>query len=454
MESKIWQFLYERIQNPYGVSGLMGNLYVESKFKSVCLEGKYARRLGMTSEEYTKAVDDGTYTNFVHDSAGYGLVQWTYWSRKESLLEYAKAHNFSVGDFDTQLNFMWEEIQKYKTVINTLYTATSVKEASDVVAIRYEKPEKTTEAYLQNRANYGQQFYDKYAEGNMNTYAQVSSMLAEWKNQGMRRPDIVVKLANACLGWSYVFGARGVKCTPSNRRAYFKSKGKPTIKSKCKNFEGDGSCSGCQWYPSGVTLFFDCMGFTYFCLLNGAGIKIMGGGATSQYNDDSNWDEKGLIENMPKDKVCCVFRHDDSKNTMEHTLLYDGNGHYIHCSGTVKKCNSSSYKATHYAIPRGLYGGDQPVITATVTAKSGSTVNVRSRASTSSSIVTRVTVGSTVTVIAKGTEWSNVRVAEGKEGYMMNQFLIFHDEPSGDTVTVKKSDLETIYAMIGAMLGK
>ena len=68
--------------------------------------------------------------------------------------------------------------------------------------------------------------------------------------------------------------------------------------------------------------------------------------------------------------------------------------------------------------------------------------------------MTRVTVGSTVTVIAKGTEWSNVRVAEGKEGFMMNQFLIFHDEPSGDTVTVKKSDLETIYAMIGAMLGK
>lgn len=190
----------------------------------------------------------------------------------------------------------------------------------------------------------------------MNTAAKVDKMIAEWKKEPVSKTVFIVKLANACIGWSYVFGARGEYCSPANRRRFYSTKGKPTIKSKCKNFDGSGysGCTGCEWYPGGCTRFFDCRGFTYW-LFKQIGILISGNGATSQYNDESNWSEKGPIENMPKDKVCCVFRYDSEKKTMEHTLLYDGNGHYIHCSGKVKKCNASQYKATHYAIPKGLY---------------------------------------------------------------------------------------------------
>jgi hypothetical protein len=39
----------------------------------------------MNDASYTVAVDNGSYTNFTHDSAGYGLAQWTYWSRKQGL---------------------------------------------------------------------------------------------------------------------------------------------------------------------------------------------------------------------------------------------------------------------------------------------------------------------------------------------------------------------------------
>ena len=85
----------ERIGNPYGTAALMGNLYVESKINPIDLEGSYARQLGMTSREYTDAVDNGTYTNFVHDKAGYGIAQWTYWSRKEALLNFARENGVS-----------------------------------------------------------------------------------------------------------------------------------------------------------------------------------------------------------------------------------------------------------------------------------------------------------------------------------------------------------------------
>jgi hypothetical protein len=163
-EKAIWEFLLNKIQNPYGVAGLMGNLYVESKFNPKDLQGSYERKLGMSDEQYTAAVDSGEYDNFVHDSAGYGLVQWTHWSRKESLLSYVKEHGKSIGDLNTQLNFMWSELQKYKTVLSTLKSAKSVREASDIVCVRYEKPADQSEKGKQNRANYGTQFYQQFAE--------------------------------------------------------------------------------------------------------------------------------------------------------------------------------------------------------------------------------------------------------------------------------------------------
>ena len=111
---KIWDFFYEKLNNAYGVAAMMGNLYVESKLEPTKLQSSYARKLGMTSEEYTNSVDNGTYSkeSFVYDSAGYGLVQWTYWSRKENLINYARSVSDSIGSLDMQLNFLWQELKR------------------------------------------------------------------------------------------------------------------------------------------------------------------------------------------------------------------------------------------------------------------------------------------------------------------------------------------------------
>ena len=102
--------------------------------------------------------------NFVNDGAGYGLVQWTFSGRKQTLLEYAKTKKASIGSLGMQLEYLWSEIQKYTTVINTLKSAKSVREASDVVALRYEKPRDTSEKALQNRANFGINYYDMFVD--------------------------------------------------------------------------------------------------------------------------------------------------------------------------------------------------------------------------------------------------------------------------------------------------
>jgi hypothetical protein len=46
------------------------------------MEDQYQSKLGYDDDSYTSAVDNGTYTNFVTDAVGYGLAQWTYWTRK------------------------------------------------------------------------------------------------------------------------------------------------------------------------------------------------------------------------------------------------------------------------------------------------------------------------------------------------------------------------------------
>jgi len=160
----IWDRLCAAIQNPYGVAGVMGNFYAESALKSTNLEDTYEKKLGMTDEEYTAAVDNGSYTNFVHDSTGYGLFQATYWSIKESLLNYAKSKGVSIGDRDMQVDWFLQAMKnEYKAIWSVLATAKTVREASDAVLLKFERPADQSEAVQKKRAEYGQAYYDKYA---------------------------------------------------------------------------------------------------------------------------------------------------------------------------------------------------------------------------------------------------------------------------------------------------
>ena len=98
MEKRIWDFLKAEGFNDFGVAGLMGNLDAESGLRPNNLQDTYSIKFKLTDTQYTIAVDNGSYTNFIYDEAGYGLAQWTYWSRKQNLLNYAKSKNKSIGD--------------------------------------------------------------------------------------------------------------------------------------------------------------------------------------------------------------------------------------------------------------------------------------------------------------------------------------------------------------------
>ena len=163
--AQMWDFFKSKGLNDYGVAGLMGNLYAESGLRSCNLQNSFENSLGMNDVEYTKAVDDGSYTNFVKDSAGYGLAQWTYWSLKQDLLNFCKQKNKSIGDLDTQMEFLVYQLEKsYKLVWAILKKAKSVREASDAVLLQFERPADQSAAVQEKRAAYSQTYFDNYGK--------------------------------------------------------------------------------------------------------------------------------------------------------------------------------------------------------------------------------------------------------------------------------------------------
>lgn len=161
---KIWNFLKTKELTEYGIAGLMGNLKAESGLNPINVENKYEHSLGFTDATYTKAVDNGTYNNFVKDKAGYGLAQWTYWNRKQNLLNFAKSKGVSVGDLEMQLEFLYKELStSYGSVLKVLKTANSVRIASDAVLLQFERPADQSEVARKKRASYGQIYYDQFA---------------------------------------------------------------------------------------------------------------------------------------------------------------------------------------------------------------------------------------------------------------------------------------------------
>lgn len=166
----IWNFLKSKGLNDYAVAGIMGNLEKESGLDPCNLQNSYNKKLNISDADYTAVVDAGAYPDFVTDKAGYGLVQWTYWSRKKALLDYAKAAGTSIGDLNMQLAFMWQELQGYKAVMTVLNSAASVREASDIVLHKYEQPGDQSVAVEEKRAASGQTFFDRFTGSSVSPF--------------------------------------------------------------------------------------------------------------------------------------------------------------------------------------------------------------------------------------------------------------------------------------------
>lgn len=155
-EQTIYTSLIRAGLTPEGAAGSMGNMFAESTMKA-----NIAQR-GMTTlsdEAYTAASDMGQ-IDFVHDAVGYGLCQWTYYTRKAGLLSYARECGVSVGDEDMQVNYYLKELQDYPGVLSVLMTSHDLKQCSDIVCTEFERPAVNN---LDARYGFAKKFYEQFA---------------------------------------------------------------------------------------------------------------------------------------------------------------------------------------------------------------------------------------------------------------------------------------------------
>lgn len=161
----IWQFLKSAGLSNAGAAGLMGNLEAESDFNSKNLEDSFEEKLGFTDETYTAAVDGGEYDHFSNDGAGYGLAQWSYYTKKLALLSYSKIEDESIGNLDLQLGFLKKDMEKYFSKLwNFLKTTDSIYEATVEVLIKYEAPADQSDSVKDQRYEFAKAIYNEFVK--------------------------------------------------------------------------------------------------------------------------------------------------------------------------------------------------------------------------------------------------------------------------------------------------
>lgn len=149
-EELIYNFLLHEFEgNKFAVCGIMGNLKAESNLNPINLQNSYEKSLGMTDEQYTKAVMKGEYSKdqFVYDHAGYGLCQWTFWSRKQGLYEhcykstsYDYIFKVDIGNPILQLDYMMIELKQNKSLYDKLLKCEDVADSAEWFCLEFEKP--------------------------------------------------------------------------------------------------------------------------------------------------------------------------------------------------------------------------------------------------------------------------------------------------------------------------
>lgn len=149
-----------------GIAGVMSNINFESGFLSTNLENKYEQILGYNDQSYTAAVDNGSYNNFANDSAGYGLCQWTYYTRKAALLNSAKSNGVSIGDVGNQISFLFRELKNgYSGLYNAIISGSeSVDSIASNFCHNFENPANHTQCDT-TRVSYARSYYSYVANG-------------------------------------------------------------------------------------------------------------------------------------------------------------------------------------------------------------------------------------------------------------------------------------------------
>ena len=166
----IWALLRHKGFSKIATAAIMGNMEAESNCVANRLQGDFTE--GYTrSTEYTRQVDNADISrkDFIYNGpggGGYGLCQWTYYSRKAGLYDTAERQGVSIGDEAAQIDWLLIELNtpEFKPVLDILNSSNSIRECSDAMVKRFLRPADQSEAVLALRAKYGREIYEDFAD--------------------------------------------------------------------------------------------------------------------------------------------------------------------------------------------------------------------------------------------------------------------------------------------------
>ena len=253
--------------NKYAAAAVVGNIWCETGSRPDNLQnifnpyldkegnfnfenngGATSRRLGwgdgVSDEDYTLGVTYGAYVGkkyrspivtiggkslplnstrnrFACDEAGYGLCQWTFYSRKAGLYdfaqEYAKENNeyFSgyadISDPKMQVKYLQHELDtlpEYRSVAGLMRSADSVEAASDIWMTKFERPYDQSESAKEYRRQISREKLQAMRFVRQNV-GDLEEMDGFYFNQIASGPCFACSLANMMKRYCYLSGDSG-----------------------------------------------------------------------------------------------------------------------------------------------------------------------------------------------------------------------------------------------------
>lgn len=137
----IWNYLKTNTSlSDEAIAGIMGNMECESNCEAMRLQGDFTADRSK-SRSYANNVNAGLLPNWHTDSQGWGLCQWTYYTRKANLLKTCQSYGVGIEDESAQLAFMLAEMQmEYTAMWNRLLVTNDISEAAGLMCREFERP--------------------------------------------------------------------------------------------------------------------------------------------------------------------------------------------------------------------------------------------------------------------------------------------------------------------------
>lgn len=141
-KQKIYNLLRQGGLSQAGALAMMGNWQCESGLEPNRLQGDFSP-YRTVSKDYVRRIESFQLQRdaFAHDAKGFGLAQWTYYSRKQALWDAWHKSGLSIASAELQVKFALYELQSdYSGLLGYLRTTNDLYEATARICREFERP--------------------------------------------------------------------------------------------------------------------------------------------------------------------------------------------------------------------------------------------------------------------------------------------------------------------------